>query len=81
MTLSALVASADARSRRKGRGSSSSKGKTSGRGHKGQRARSGGKNYTLEGGQTPLHRRLPKRGFKRARSNPRLSSVSLSKLD
>lgn len=48
---------------RKGRGIGSGKGKTAGRGHKGQRARKGIK-LGFEGGQTPLRRRLPKRGFK-----------------
>ena len=49
---------------RVGRGSSSGNGKTSGRGHKGQKARSGGGvRRGFEGGQTPLYRRLPKRGF------------------
>ena len=47
---------------RKGRGIGSGKGKTAGRGHKGQRARGSGK-LGFEGGQTPLRRRLPKRGF------------------
>ncbi len=51
--------------RRVGRGISSGLGKTSGRGHKGQKARSGGGvRRGFEGGQTPLYRRLPKRGFK-----------------
>lgn len=50
--------------RRVGRGSGSGLGKTSGRGHKGQKARSGGGvRRGFEGGQTPLYRRLPKRGF------------------
>ena len=50
---------------RKGRGSGSGNGKTAGRGHKGQKARSGGKiRVGFEGGQMPLYRRLPKRGFK-----------------
>ncbi|UJF16239.1 50S ribosomal protein L15 [Jeotgalibaca sp. MA1X17-3] len=49
---------------RVGRGSSSGNGKTSGRGHKGQKARSGGGvRLGFEGGQTPLFRRIPKRGF------------------
>jgi len=49
---------------RKGRGIGSGLGKTGGRGHKGQKARSGGgKGPYFEGGQTPLQRRLPKRGF------------------
>jgi large subunit ribosomal protein L15 len=47
---------------RKGRGIGSGKGKTAGRGHKGQKARGSGK-LGFEGGQTPLRRRLPKRGF------------------
>ena len=50
--------------RRVGRGRGSGMGKTAGRGHKGQRARSGGYHKVgFEGGQMPLHRRLPKRGF------------------
>ncbi|MBI4686102.1 MAG: 50S ribosomal protein L15 [Nitrospirae bacterium] len=52
-------------SRRVGRGVGSGLGKTSGKGHKGQNARSGGgKGAGFEGGQMPLQRRLPKRGFK-----------------
>lgn len=51
--------------KRLGRGIGSGLGKTSGKGHKGQKARSGGgKGPSFEGGQTPLQRRLPKRGFK-----------------
>ncbi len=51
--------------KRVGRGVGSGLGKTSGRGHKGQKARSGGGvRRGFEGGQTPLYRRLPKRGFK-----------------
>ena len=51
--------------KRVGRGMGSGLGKTSGRGHKGQKARSGGGvSRGFEGGQTPLYRRLPKRGFK-----------------
>jgi large subunit ribosomal protein L15 len=50
--------------KRIGRGPGSGKGKTSGKGHKGQKARSGGgSSVGFEGGQTPLYRRLPKRGF------------------
>ncbi|SVD82841.1 uncharacterized protein METZ01_LOCUS435695 [marine metagenome] len=49
---------------RKGKGHSAGQGKTSGRGHKGQKSRSGGFHKTgFEGGQMPLQRRLPKRGF------------------
>lgn len=51
--------------KRVGRGTGSGRGKTSTRGHKGQRSRSGGKSMIpgFEGGQNPIHRRLPKRGF------------------
>ena len=62
-----LVSSKKSRSARKrvGRGDGSGTGKTSGRGHKGQKARSGGKvRLGFEGGQMPLIRRLPKRGFR-----------------
>lgn len=53
---------------RKGRGPGSGNGKTAGRGHKGQNARSGGgKGPMFEGGQMPLYRRLPKRGFNHKR--------------
>lgn len=51
------------KARRIGRGPGSGRGKTSGRGHKGQNSRGSGKGPWFEGGQTPLHRRLPKRGF------------------
>ena len=54
--------------KRVGRGSGSGLGKTSGRGQKGQKARSGGSiNPVFEGGQLPLYRRIPKRGFKNAK--------------
>ena len=49
--------------KRKGRGHGSGNGKTAGYGHKGQKARSGAKKAAFEGGQMPLQRRLPKRGF------------------
>ena len=48
---------------RRGRGPGSGNGKTAGKGHKGQRARSGGTRPGFEGGQMPLYRRIPKRGF------------------
>ena len=58
-------ATAKVKRRRVGRGMGSGLGKTSGKGHKGQKARSGGGvRRGFEGGQTPLYRRLPKRGFK-----------------
>ena len=62
-TLSPVAGSKKAR-RRVGRGIGSGLGKTAGRGHKGQKSRSGGFHKVgFEGGQMPLHRRLPKRGF------------------
>jgi len=67
MKLSDLRPSAGARKKRKriGRGAGSGHGKTSGRGHKGQNSRSGGGvSVWSEGGQMPLQRRVPKRGFK-----------------
>jgi large subunit ribosomal protein L15 len=67
MRLNSIEAAAGARSprHRVGRGIGSGWGKTAGRGHKGQRARAGGYHKIgFEGGQMPLHRRLPKRGFK-----------------
>ena len=54
---------------RVGRGIGSGKGKTSSRGHKGQKSRSGVSIKSFEGGQMPLYRRLPKRGFKSIRKN------------
>ena len=54
--------------KRLGRGIGSSKGKTSGRGHKGQKSRSGVAIKSFEGGQMPLYRRLPKRGFKKLKT-------------
>ena len=56
---------------RKGRGAGSGNGKTGGRGHKGQKARSGGKvRVGFEGGQMPLARRIPKRGFNNIFAKP-----------
>lgn len=53
------------KTKRRGRGDASGQGGTAGRGHKGQKARSGGYHKVgFEGGQTPLYRRLPKRGFR-----------------
>ena len=67
--------------RRLGRGIGSGLGKTSGKGHKGQNARSGGGvRPGFEGGQTPLFRRLPKRGFKN-RNHKVYTEVTLSQLD
>ena len=57
------AAGASKAAKRKGRGAASGNGKTAGYGHKGQKARSGAKKAGFEGGQMPLQRRLPKRGF------------------
>ena len=67
--------------KRKGRGCGSGNGKTAGRGHKGQKARSGGKiRVGFEGGQMPLARRIPKRGFHNIFAKP-LESVNISALN
>lgn len=67
--------------RRVGRGIGSGLGKTSGRGHKGQKSRSGGfHKIGFEGGQMPLQRRLPKRGFK-SMATPYKAEVRLSDLE
>ncbi|MFP3039000.1 MAG: 50S ribosomal protein L15, partial [Candidatus Hodgkinia cicadicola] len=58
-----LESSLNKRHRRRGRGVGCSKGKTCGRGHKGQRARSGGKRFSSRSRQMPINRRLSKRGF------------------
>ena len=63
---------------RKGRGAGSGNGKTGGRGHKGQKARSGGKiRIGFEGGQMPLARRIPKRGFNNIFAKP-LTAVNVA---
>ena len=63
-----------------GRGTGSGTGKTGGRGGKGQTARSGVRIKGFEGGQMPLHRRLPKRGFKNVSFARRLNEVNLEKI-
>ena len=66
--------------KRKGRGPGTGNGKTAGRGHKGQKARSGGgTRIGFEGGQMPLARRLPKRGFNNIFAKP-LTAVNLAAL-
>ena len=68
--------------KRKRIGRGGSRGGTSGSGHKGQKARSGGSIHPrFEGGQMPLHRRLPKRGFTNARFKKDVVVVNLSTLD
>ena len=66
--------------KRKGRGHGSGNGKTAGKGHKGQRARSGRTRIGFEGGQMPLARRLPKRGFNNIFAKP-LSAVNVADLN
>ena len=65
---------------RRGRGHGSGNGKTAGKGHKGQKARSGAPRPGFEGGQMPLYRRLPKRGFK-CRNSKELIGINISALE
>ena len=88
MKLNTLKPNVGSRSKkfRKGKGHASGLGKTSGRGHKGQKARSGGFHKVgFEGGQMPLQRRLPKRGFtslnKKETSELRLDQLEKVKAD
>ena len=65
---------------RPGRGIGSGKGKTGGRGHKGQKSRSGVAIKSFEGGQMPLYRRLPKRGFKSFKKKHNIALINFSKI-
>ena len=65
---------------RRGRGHGSGNGKTAGKGHKGQKARSGAPRIGFEGGQMPLYRRLPKRGFKN-RNTLEIIPINVSALE
>lgn len=65
---------------RRGRGHGSGNGKTAGKGHKGQKARSGAPRPGFEGGQMPLYRRLPKRGFTN-RNTKEIVAINLSALE
>ena len=65
---------------RRGRGHGSGNGKTAGKGHKGQKARSGAPRPGFEGGQMPLYRRIPKRGFT-CRNSKDIVSVNISALE
>ena len=82
MKLHELAGRAGARKTRKriGRGIASGVGKTGGRGGKGQTARSGVRIKGFEGGQMPLHRRLPKRGFKNVKFARKLNEINLDRL-
>ena len=84
MNLHELKPNPGAKHRRKrlGCGESSGQGKTSGRGHKGQKSRSGGGvRPGFEGGQMPLHRRLPKKGFSNVAFRPRVAVVNVAQLN
>ena len=65
---------------RRGRGHGSGNGKTAGKGHKGQKARSGAPRPGFEGGQMPLYRRLPKRGFTN-RNTKKIVAINVSALE
>ena len=65
---------------RRGRGHASGNGKTAGKGHKGQKARSGATRPGFEGGQMPLYRRIPKRGFTN-RNTKEIIGINISKLE
>ena len=65
---------------RRGRGHGSGNGKTAGKGHKGQKARTGAPRIGFEGGQMPLYRRLPKRGFKN-RNTLDIEAINLGALE
>ena len=81
MKLSNLKGSKNKKSRRLGRGESSGRGKTCGKGHKGQRSRSGAKiSPGFEGGQMPLQRRLPKKGFSNAPFKVRYNVLNIKDL-
>jgi len=68
--------------KRLGRGIGSTKGKTSGRGHKGQKSRSGVAIKSFEGGQMPLYRRLPKRGFKNfSKDKKNIAKINLDRIE
>ena len=80
MKLNTLSSNLSKNKKRLGRGIGSTKGKTSGRGHKGQKSRSGVAIKSFEGGQMPLYRRLPKRGFKSIKSKD-IALINLSKIE
>ena len=79
MSLNTLNYKVKTKKIRVGRGIGSGKGKTSGRGHKGQKARSGIAIKSFEGGQMPLYRRLPKRGFNSIKKN-NIAIINLQQL-
>jgi large subunit ribosomal protein L15 len=83
MKLNELTTAPEAKSRKRvGRGPGSGMGKTSTRGQKGQKSRSGVSIHAwFQGGQTPLYRRVPKRGFNNARFTVRYATINLSDLN
>ena len=82
MQLNTLTIKTKKLKKRRGRGIGSGKGKTCGRGHKGQKSRSGVAIKSFEGGQMPLYRRLPKRGFKNFNNQAKesVAIINLSKI-
>ena len=80
MKLNSLNVKIKKNTKRLGRGIGSGKGKTSGRGHKGQKSRSGVAIKSFEGGQMPLYRRLPKRGFNTIKDKKSIAIINLSKI-
>ena len=80
MKLNTLNNKSSKNKKRLGRGIGSTKGKTCGRGHKGQKSRSGVAIKSFEGGQMPLYRRLPKRGFKSLNKKHLVGLVNLSQI-
>ena len=80
MKLNTLNIKLKEKKKRLGRGIGSSKGKTSGRGHKGQKSRSGVAIKSFEGGQMPLYRRLPKRGFNSQKNKKDVALFNLDKI-
>ena len=80
MNLNTLKSKSSKKKKRLGRGIGSSRGKTCGRGHKGQKSRSGVAIKSFEGGQMPLYRRLPKRGFKSNKIIKDIALINLSKI-
>jgi large subunit ribosomal protein L15 len=79
-SLKAAEGSVQSNNFRRGRGHGSGNGKTAGKGHKGQKARSGAPRPGFEGGQMPLYRRIPKRGFKN-RNTLEIVGINVSALE
>jgi len=80
MKLNTFNIKSKTKKKRLGRGIGSTKGKTSGRGHKGQKSRSGVAIKSFEGGQMPLYRRLPKRGFNSIKNRQKIALINISKI-